>query len=361
MQSIRPTRTIRIAVAGLGYRGMATLKRYRLHPELVITALSDTDTAALDAAVRELESEGRPLPATYTDWSAMVRDGAADLYVICTPRSTHARMACEAMMAGRDVAVEVPVATTVSDCREVVRVATETGRYFTMLENCCFDPFALNTEHIVAEGLIGEIVHCEGAYIHDLHDRPTFLADMLADAPGNAYPTHGLGPVCRLLDIEGKDTLDYLVAVDSAAAGDCLVSNALIRSKRGRSVLLQLDVTTPRPYSRLQTVCGTRGYISKYPVETVQLKGMEPLTGKELEEWMAAHRHPWVEKYAPMAERDGSDNLMNYIMDRRMIETYLGSKTPDIGVHEAALWSAVTEYTATSAREGGRPVTIEAF
>lgn len=350
---------MRVAVAGLGHRGLATISRYRFIAGINVVAVSDTNPVAIAAAIDCCRNCGMPIPAVFDSWERMVAETDAELFVICTPRHTHAAMACFAMEAGRDVAVEVPAATTIEDCRKIKETVLRTGCFYTMLENCCYDPFALFTEQIVAEGLLGTITHCEGAYIHDLRSRPDFLTDMRREGIGNPYPTHGLGPICRLLDIGGTDSLASLCSLASSATPDVMVNSTLIRTTGGRSIMLQLDMTTPRPYSRLQTVCGTSGYISKYPTPIVQIDGMEPMTGETLDKFMSEHRHPLLRLYGDDAARIGVDNMMNYIMDRRLVDCYRNNRQPDIDVNQAVLWSSVAELTALSASMCGQPVAFE--
>lgn len=352
---------VRIALAGLGHRGMATLHRYRLVEGASIVAMSDTDPAALAEATRWQRDNGVTHSQTFDSWESMVAQADADLFYICTPRHTHADMVCIALEAGRDVAVEVPAATTVADCRRVAETVVRSGRFFTMLENCCYDPFALFTQQLVEDGMLGELTHCEGAYIHDLRERPDFVADMRREGTGNPYPTHGLGPICRLLDIGRSDRLSLLTSMGCGASPEAMINNTLIRTRLGRTILMQFDVTTPRPYSRLQTVCGTRGYVSKYPVPMVQLDGGPLITGADLDRLMEQHLHPLLARYRDDAARLNVDNLMNYIMDRHLIDTYRNGEQPDITASDAALWSSIAELSAQSAADMGAPRSIPEF
>lgn len=348
----------RIGIIGLGYRGMATLRRYMRLDEALVTAVADTNPSSAAAALAETGDSNLPL---FSGWQEMAKTGIADLYLVCTPPSTHAAIACGLMEIGCDVAVEVPAAITLEECRRVHDTVLKTGRFFTMLENCCFDPFALNTEHMVREGLIGEIVHCEGAYVHDLRWRPDFMETLSGLSAGNSYPTHGLGPICKLLDIGAADTLDSVCSLSASCMPGSIVNTSIISTRLGRSILLQLDLTTPRPYSRRQTVCGTKGYVSKYPLPTLQFDGSEALTGDCVLDWMRRNEHPWVTRYRERAEMSGADNLMNYIMDCRLLETYSQGLPPDISAPEAVLWSSLAECTAKSAEAGGKPVKIPRF
>ncbi len=349
---------VRAAIVGLGHRGIATLERLRHIPSLRITACVDPDEVSLHAASATAIKYGMTKPELFRDWSELNPQETATLLIICTPRHSHAAISIAAMERGFDVAVEVPAATTLEDCRKLIATVERTGRWFTMLENCCYDPFALLTKQMSADGMFGKITHCEGAYIHDLRNRPDFLDDMTRDRIANPYPTHGFGPMCELLGIGKTDNVVSLSSLSSTASSKTLINSTLFRTELGRTMLLQLDMTTPRPYSRLQTVCGTSGYISKYPVETLQSDtiGPEPLCGDALNEYLAHRSSPLLDLYRSEGERSGVENMMNYIMDRRTVDLYINREMPDITVNDAALWSSITPLSAISAQAGGFPV-----
>lgn len=366
---------VRIAFAGLGRRGIATLGRYMmLRPYAEVAALIDVAPERVARGYEIVTQGGGATPRTFAGPDAFeefLRDPDVDLTVISTQWDSHAPMAVRALERGCDVAVEVPLAMTVADCRAVVETARRTGRFCFMLENCCFDPFHLATLRAVEEGMLGAPVHLEGAYIHDLRglfasDGGWLSAESLAH-PGNPYPTHGLGPMVQLLRAaDGADALRSVVAVSGHAAGceglgGVHVSSALLQARSGASMLLQYDVSTPRPYSRLQSFCGTRGFMSKYPLPMVCFDGQPPLQGEEALAWADAHPHPWTVEYAPEAARLGHPNLMNYIMDRRLLRCVALGLPPDIAPEDAAQWSAVSELTARSALAGGIPLEIPAF
>lgn len=352
---------MKIGFIGLGKRGIATLERYMLIGGVEITGLCDIDIAAIDNAKRILGRQGFNATVVSADWRDFVRHDSFSMVYICTDWASHAPISIHAMYAGKDVAVEVPAATTVDDCFRIAATARETGRMLAMMENCCFDPFALNTLRAVEAGIIGEPRHCEGAYIHELRELYSsgwYCAEASSNA-GNPYPTHGLGPMCLLLDINRSDRLTELVSMSTARGG---INTSLIRTRRGRTLMLQYDTVTPRPYNRLQTVCGENGYISKYPLPTVQISpATEALTGAEAEAFLDKYRHPLVDRYTPDAIRLGIDNMMNYIMDRRLIECVSAGQQFDISPADAALWSSIAPLSHLSASQGSKPVAIPDF
>ena len=375
-----PIPLVRIGLIGLGQRGMKTLERYAYIEGAEIRCIADIDAKRLSAANDALRQSGRPAADSLVGdkaWQTVCRRDDIDLVYVCTDWSSHCEMAVEAMRQGKHVAVEVPAATTIDECHRLVETAEVTRRHCFMTENCCYDHFALSTLEMQRAGLFGEITHCEGAYIHNLRD--TFgLTGNAVDAThnwmerccaihdGNPYPTHGIGPIGWLLNLHRGDRMDYLVSLTSRGCGtDHMlgrVNSTLIRTVKGASILLQLDVTSMRPYSRLQTVCGTLGYVQKYPVPTVKTTETATiLTGDAALEEAARHTGSQAAHLWQKGHELGVPNEMNYTMDSRLIHCLRHGLPLDIDVYDAAEWSCLAELSERSAREGSRPVSIPDF
>ena len=305
-----------------------------------------------------------------SDWRDAATHPDVDLVWICTPWEWHMRMAVTAMQAGKDVALEVPAAMTVADCERLVSVARETGRHCVMLENCCYDTWHLGVREMVRRGMLGRIKHLEGAYAHTVPEG--WMRAQGRRQGGNPYPTHALGPMCQLLP-EG-DTLDYLVSLSSPIPGDH-TNTSLIRSVSGVSMLLHYDISTPRPYSRMQTVCGTLGFLQKYPLPTVQIEtrqGVVQLSGEEAVAYVEGFIPSEFQTMISEGKAMGVPNVMNYMMDRRLLESLEKVREAreagcedlialDMDVYDAALWSSVIELTELSARQGSVPVMFPRF
>ncbi|MBF1076645.1 MAG: Gfo/Idh/MocA family oxidoreductase, partial [Prevotellaceae bacterium] len=244
-----PIPTVRIGLVGAGQRGRATLARYAYVDGAEFRAVADPDPAAVASALELLREQRRPLTETSTNaeaWRELCRREDIDLIYICTDWSNHAAMAVEAMRCGKHVAVEVPAATTVVDCWELVRTAEATQRHCFMTENCCYDWFALATLDMHRRGVFGTITHCEGAYLHDWS--ALFAGDHAAAAfyragcrhGGNPYPTHAIGPIAQLLGFHRRDRMMRLSSVTGMAAGrDSLLGHAnhtLITTERGVTI-----------------------------------------------------------------------------------------------------------------------------
>ena len=367
-----PLSLVRIGFIGLGNRGMATLKRYLVIDDIEIVALCDVNTAHLGAAAELLRAEGKHRPVLLDSpdgWRAMCQRDDIDLVYICTDWLTHTPMACFAMEQGKHVAIEVPAATTVEECWQLVDTAERTRRHCFMLENCCYDTFHQATLTMAEEGLLGTLTHLEGAYIHDLRDKyeadgpKGWMARLCGQHKGNPYPTHGIGPVCQLLKIHRGDKLDYLVSMTPSTdvPYDVCVNNTLIRTVKGKTILLQYDVTTPRPYSRMQTVCGTRGFVQKYPRRCIMLDGQELVKGDAVESLIAQYTRPDIATIQAEGHRLGVANIMNYTMDRRLIYCLREGLPLDIDVYDAAEWSCIAELSEQSALNGGIPIKIPDF
>ena len=351
---------LRIGLIGLGQRGMATLRRYDAIEQAEISAIADLSAQAIERAIYLLSMRGQHYVASFQcedGWLQLCALPYIDLLYICTDWASHAHMAVEAMRLGKDVALEVPAAMTVRECWELVETAEQTGHHCTMLENCCYDTFHLGILEIKRKGMFGEITHGEGAYIHDLRSDNGWMSYTVSDHPGNPYRTHGLGPVCQLMDIHHGDRLKSLISMSAHNK----VNNTLLKTELGRTILIQFDERTPRPYSRIQTLCGTRGYAQKYPLPTIQIDGQTTLTGAEAEAYIHSHHDDRTKALIQKGKERGVENLMNFIMDHRLVDNLLHHKTPDISVYDAALWSCITELSAQSVLHGSTPVEIPDF
>lgn len=393
-----PIPVVRLGFIGLGNRGVLTLQRYLQIEGVEIKALCEIREGNLAKAQQILREKGYPDATGYSGtegWKQMCERPDIDLVFICTDWLTHTSMATYAMEHGKHVAIEVPAAMTVEECWKLVDTAEKTRQHCVMLENCCYDPFALTTLNMAQQGVFGEITHVEGAYIHDL--RAIYFADeskggfhnhwgrrYSMEHTGNPYPTHGLGPVCQILNIHRGDRMKHLVSLSSHQAGMTAyaremfgadsaearqeyllgdMNTTLIQTAKGKSIMIQYNVATPRPYSRLHTICGTRGFAQKYPVPAIALEpdASTPLEGEALREIMEKYKHPFTATYGEEAHRKNVPNEMNYVMDRRLIHCLRNGMPLDMDVYDAAEWSCITELSEKSVLNGSMPVEIPDF
>lgn len=376
-----PIPLVRIALIGLGGRGMKTLERYAFIHGAEIRYLVDIDEQRVLLANQKLTQSGRPQAKVLIGekaWAEACSMQDIDVVYICTEWRSHTTIATEAMRCGKHVIVEVPAATTLRECWQLVETAEKTRRHLFMAENCCYDFFALQTLEIKRRGLFGQIMHCEGAYIHNLNEykfapqhgdtKHNWMIHSCAQHGGNPYPTHAIGPIAQLLDFHNQDRMMRLVSLSSSITipNECNselghINNTLILTERGVSILLQLDVSTNRPYNRLQTVCGTKGFAQKYPLPTLQLEGEKLLTGNEALSTMQKFATSPTSQLWQRGHQLGVPNEMNYAMDARLIYCLQNGLPLDIDVYDAAEWSCLAELTQLSASQGNIPIDIPQF
>lgn len=256
-----------------------------------------------------------------------------------------------------------------------------------MLENCCYDFFELLTLNMARQGYFGEIVHVEGAYLHNLIDL-NFNKNGYAEMwrlkenyrNGNLYPTHGLGPIAQVLNINRGDQFDYLTAVSTndfqmadrakelAAKDDFFaefagktfrgnLNNTVIRTMKGKTVLVQHDVTSTRPYSRIHLISGTKGIAQKYPEPGRISNSHEWLDEKEMKKLEEKYTPEIVTKIGEMAKKVGGHGGMDFMMDWRLIDCLRNGLPLDQDVYDAALWSAVAPLSEKSV--ANRSLTID--
>ena len=391
-----PIDTVRIAFVGLGMRGSGAVHRYTFLEGIKVVALCDVVPENVERANEILAERGFTRADTYTgteDWRRVCERNDVDLIYVCTHWDLHTPIGVYAMEQGKHVALEVPAALTVEECWQLVSTAEKTRRHCIQLENCNYDFFEMATLNMAQQGLFGEIVHTEGAYIHDLRflnfNDTTGYWNMWrlkhnAQENGNLYPTHGLGPIAHILNIHRGDRMDYLVSVSSAQFGMTAyakekfgedseyakktylngdMNTSVIRTVKGKTIMLQHDVTSPRPYSRLHTISGTNGFVQKYPRPGIAL---EPdahrfLSDVALDSLLRLYEHPIVSEVGQKAKEVGGHGGMDFIMDYRLIYCLRNGLPLDMDVYDAAEWSAVIELSRTSVANGGRPVRVPDF
>ena len=363
-----PMETVRLAIVGLGIRGQQAVKRISRIPGARISVLCDTDPS------REVSVPGA---VRLTDWKEACRHADVDLVYICTDWAHHVPVALEAMENGKHVAVEVPAAQTMEQIWALIDKAEETRRHCMMLENAAYDDFEQTTLAMARAGVFGEIVHVEGAYHHRVDfNKELWRLDYNRTHRGDIYPTHGLGPVCQILDLHRRDRLEMLVSVDSAAltgtqlTGDAGFANAdqtstLLKTRMGRTILLEHNIMTPRPYSRMYQVVGTQGYAAKYPVPQVcLLSGGEEVIyqGEQLRQLQAPYRN-WqlpLELQADAQETD-THGGMDFLMDYRLIQALRKGEPLDMDVYDLAEWCCVAPLSRLSLDNGSAPVAVPDF
>ena len=396
-----PLDTVRIGVIGLGMRGPDAVDRFSHINGTQIVAICDLYPEKLERTQKILERNGRARAAEYSGeegWKELCNREDIDLVYIVTSWQTHVPMAVYAMEHGKHVAIEVPAATSIEECWQLVNTAEKTQKHCMMLENCVYDFFELTTLNMAQQGLFGEVIHTEGAYIHNLDPfwnsyQDDWRYEFNQKNRGDVYPTHGLGPACWALDIHRGDKMNTLVAMDTdafngkklaATRGDEDYANGdhtitLIRTEKGKTIEIHHNVVTPRPYNRMYMVEGTEGFANKYPYEGYAIRTQNKEISSEVDIYnldgesfvsqdiknalMVEYQHPITREgsLVETAKRVGGHGGMDFIMDYRLIYCLQKGLPLDQDVYDAAEWSCLGELTRVSIENGSMPVQMPDF
>ena len=387
---------VRIGIIGLGQRGTGAVERMSYIEGVEIVALCDQLPDRVEEMQKLLEKQGLPKAKSYSGnkdaWKGLCENQNIDLVYICSPWDLHAPMAVYAMEQGKHTATEVPAAKTIDECWQLVETSERTKKHCMMLENCCYDFFELLTLNMARQGFFGEIIHGEGAYIHDLRklnfDKKGYT-DMWRlrenqQRNGNLYPTHGLGPICQIMDINRGDQMEYLTSMSSAdyhmvgmanelAAKDSFFSEfsgksfrgnmntTTVRTYKGRTIMIQHDVTSPRPYSRIHLLSGTKGVACKYPEPGRIALGHEWLKESEIKKLEAQFTPEIVKVIGEMAKKVGGHGGMDFMMDWRLIDCLRNGLPLDQDVYDAALWSVIAPLSEKSVANRSNSVDVPDF
>ena len=396
---VDPIDKVRVGIIGLGNRGNTLLEMFQWLVEndrAEIVGLADINEKKVIAAKEKLSVWQKTAPQTFSkgknNWKNLAKQDDVDLLVIATPWELHTPMAIYGMNQGKHVACEVPIAYTIQDCWDLVQTAEETKKHCVMLENCCYNEEELFVLNMVENGVFGDLTHVEGAYLHDL--RALMLSeDYYEDQwrlkhhisrDGNFYTTHGLGPLSYYLKIGRGDTYSHLTSMSSRElnlsrtaqqqnskftqfkCGD--MNTTLIKTALGKTIMLQFDVHTGRPYSRINKVVGTKAVHDGYP-SRLYIDGEEPefwghnwLNNEEYNEYKTKYNHPLFNQLKEISEnfKQGHGG-MDFVMIYRLI-TCLNLGLPlDINLYDGVMWSAITPLSELSVAEKSKSIPIPDF
>lgn len=388
-----PLQTVRVGFVGVGHQGSSHVRNFLRIPGVEIGAICDLVPAKV-AAMQDLVADaGRPRPRGYdTDPEAyrrMCEDEALDLVFTATPWRLHAPVCLAAMNAGKHAATEVPMALTIDECWDLVETSERTGRHCVMMENCCYDRTEMMILNMVRQGVLGELLHAECGYLHDL--RALKLTDYYEGRwriehsihrNGDLYPTHGLGPVAQWMNINRGNRFDYVVSMagnsrglnlwaaehigpdspearQTYALGD--VVNTLIRTLAGQTILVTHNTNSPRPYSRRVLLQGTGGLVRKYPDERVYIEGSSPNDRWEmLQDYRERYEHPlW--RALEERSRGAGHGGMDYIEDYRLVRCLQTGAPLDMDVYDGAAVTAISELSERSIADRSRSMDVPDF
>lgn len=390
---------IKMGVVGLGQRGSMMLKTVLACEEAEIVAVCDSyEDRRTDACKIVFEKCGHK-PKAYDCYEELLADNNVDGVLICTSWDEHIRMAIKSMKAGKYTAMEVGCVYDVEECWELVRAYEETKTPFMLMENCCFDKFELLSTALARAGKFGEIVHCHGAYCHDLRDEILggyvnrhYRLDNYRKLNCENYPTHELGPIAKILDINRGNRMVQLTSMASKSAGlkefiksgrnpdpslaDCSfaqgdVVSTTIRCANGETITLTLDTTLPKYYTREFTVRGTKGFVSQ-ETNMALFEGDQNIhefwENPKMIEKHLNNANGYEEKYLPPLWKNITDEMkdlghggMDYFTVKAFFKAIQNGTEMPIDVYDAAAWLAVSALSARSIEQGGALQSIPDF
>lgn len=388
---VKPLAQVRVGFVGVGGMGMNHFGNYLDLAGVEIKAVCDIVPAKVERAQAAVVAKGQAKPTGYskgpTDFQRMCETEDLDLVFTATPWEWHVPVCVAAMKNGKHAATEVPAAMTLDDCWQLVETAEKFEKHCQMMENCCYDRIELMMLNMVRKGLLGEVLHAEAGYLHDLRG---VKFDMGGEGlwrrawsekfNGNLYPTHGLGPVAQCMNINRGDAFDFLVSMSSPARGlheyavkrfgpdspyakekyalgD--VNTSLIRTKLGKTITLIHDTSLPRPYSRIDLVQGTKGVAHKYP-DKICIEGKSNDDWENFDKYAAEYEHPLWKAVAKRGEGRGHGG-MDFIEDYRLVSSLQRGEPLDEDVYDAAAWSAIVGASIESVANRSKPVAIPDF
>jgi hypothetical protein len=390
---VAPIPTVRVGFVGVGGMGSAHVQNYLNIEGVQVKAICDIVPEKVARAQKWVVEAGQPEPTGYSkgprDFERMCATEELDLVMTATPWEWHVPVCLSAMKNGKHAVTEVPAAMSLDDCWALVETAEKYGKHCQMMENCCYDRIELMTLNLVRKGLLGEVLHAEAGYLHDLRGvkfsnegEGLWRRAWSQKLNGNLYPTHGLGPVAQCLNVNRGDAFDFLVSMSSPThglheyavekfgpdspqakekyvLGD--VNTCLIKTKLGKTIILIHDTNLPRPYTRINLVQGTRGLAHKWPDRIyVEGKAAKPHQWDDFEIFAAEFEHPLWKAIASKGEGRGHGG-MDYIEDYRLIQSLRKGEPLDQDVYDAAAWSAIVGASCQSVAGKGRPVPIPDF
>jgi hypothetical protein len=390
---VAPIPTVRVGFVGVGGMGSAHVQNYLNIEGVQIKAICDIRLPHAERSQKWVVEAGQPKPTLYTngprDFERMCETEELDLVMTATPWEWHVPVCLSAMKNGKHAVTEVPAAMSLDDCWALVEAAEKYGKHCQMMENCCYDRIELMTLNLVRKGVLGEVLHAEAGYLHDLREvkfssqgEGLWRRAWSQKLDGNLYPTHGLGPVSQCMNINRGDAFDFLVSLssptrglheyavekfgrDSPQAGEKFVlgdvNSSLIKTKLGKTIILIHDTNLPRPYTRINLVQGTRGLAHKWP-DRIYVEGLaeKPHEWDDFEKFAAEYEHPLWKAIASRGEGRGHGG-MDYIEDYRLIWSLRHGMPLDQDVYDAAAWSSIVGASCQSVAAKGRPVALPDF
>ena len=382
------TRPVRLGVVGLGRRARGLINNLLDMKDVEISAICDIHEEKLMTAMELFETAGRPLPRGYIDIKPLLAREDIEGVLIATSWTSHIRLAIEAMKAGKYAAMEVGPAASLTECWDLVAVSEQTGVPCMLLENCNYGRTELALLNMVKQGVFGELIHCQCGYEHDLrrslitgYDNGHYRIHHYLHRNGDNYPTHGIGPVAKYLNINRGNQFLTLTSMSSKSRGlrewvaEHLGNNhplaradvrqgdivtTIIKCAHGETIVLNLDTTLPRPYSRAGRVQGTKG-IWMEAGNSIYLEGRSPdHTWEAFEAYRDEYEHPLWKRFIAEGIRGGHGG-MDYLCLRAFVDSIARNVQTPIDVYDTAAWMAIAVLSEQSIALGGQAVAFPDF
>ncbi|MCX4398274.1 Gfo/Idh/MocA family oxidoreductase [Streptomyces sp. NBC_00053] len=382
--------TVRVGIVGLGNRGGSMIDLFLAVSGVQVVAVCDPVKAKAQQAAAKVTAAGQPAPAVYTngedDYENLCKRGDIDFVYVATPWDFHFQMAKTAMLNGKHVGVECPIALQLDQLWELVDLSERTRRHCMQLENCCYGQNEMRVLRMAHAGLFGDLLHGAGAYNHDL--RGLMFDPDYYEGPwrrlwhtrlrGDLYPNHGFGPVANYMDINRGDRAVSITSVGSPSLGlaeyreknmpagdpswkETYVESdrtiSLVQTAKGRVIRLEHDVSTPHPYSRINSLGGTKGVFEDYPARIyIEPDHTNDSWGdfakyQEWDHWL------WKEHANPPGGHGG----MDYMLVFRLMQCMRLGLVPDFDVYDAATWTSPVPLSHLSIKAKGAPQQIPDF
>jgi predicted dehydrogenase len=405
--SKNPASKARVGFIGVGLRGQGTLELALQRSDVEVIAICDVQQRMIDMSKELIKKSGKPMPQIIIDgpygYRKLLENKDIEAVIISTPWEWHTVMCLDAMNAKKYVGCEVITGSTIEECWELVHTSERTGMPLMMLENVCYRRDVMAVLNMVRQNVFGELVHVQGGYQHDLREVKfnngkdpygggvEFGEKGFSEAQwrtqhsvmrnGDLYPTHGIGPVAMMIDINRGNRITELVSYASKARGlhEHIVKqggenhpNAKIEFKlgdivttmmkcaNGESILLQHDTNLPRPYSLGFRVQGTNGLWMDVN-NSIYVEGKsKPHTWDVAKEWLERYDHPLWKKYGNDAAGAGHGGMDWFVLNAFVESVKRKINTPQ-DVYDAVTWSAITPLSETSIRLGGETVDFPDF
>ena len=406
-----PSQKLQIGVIGTGLRGQWMVKLFLNRPDVDIVAICDIDKNMIERTKEIFNSAKRPLPKIYNsgndDYLNLLANEDLDGVNIATPWRWHHPMAIAAMNNGINVGVEVPAALTVSDCWDLVNTSEKTGKLCMIMENVCYRRDVMAVLNMVRKDLFGEILHLQGGYQHDLRhvkfndgqqpygggvefgekgfSESKWRTQHSIDKNADLYPTHGLGPVSPMIDINRGNRMTHLTSTSTQSRGlkkyivdiggknhpnakiDFKLGDivtTVIKCEKGQTIVLSHDTNSPRPYSLNFRVQGTKGIWMK-DNKSIYIEGASPQSHRweSDEKYMKEFDHPLWKRFSNAKEdlSQAGHGGMDFFIARAFLESLKSENNPVIDVYDAASMSVIVPLSESSISSGSKPMNIPDF